>query len=134
MYCDSMSISSVVRSAFTNMKSICKNVRLCALKYGIGEGDVGCWRFSKEFFDQRFIYGMPRKIFAWKNFACDAIALREGLLWLGSYDSALSKEEFFPLLTLLRIIDAIDVAGFISIFIISFFLRCCACLYEFNNK
>jgi len=68
-----------------------KNARLRALKYGIGEGDVGCWRFSEECFVQRFIYGLPREVFAWSNFA--SIALRGGLPWLGSYDSALSKEE-----------------------------------------
>jgi len=42
MYCNSTFISSVVWSAFTNMNCpISKNVRLCALKYGIGEGNVG---------------------------------------------------------------------------------------------
>jgi len=42
MLCNSTFISSVVRSAFTNMNSpIGKNVRLCALKYVIGEQDVG---------------------------------------------------------------------------------------------
>jgi len=95
MHCNSTFISSVVRSAFTNMNSpIGKNVRLCSLKYSIGEGDVRCWRFNKEFFVQRFIYGLPREVFAWSKFACQAIALRERLLWLGSYDSALSKEQF----------------------------------------
>jgi len=49
MHCHSTFISSVVRFAFNNMNShIGKSVRLCALKYGFGEGDVGCWRFSKE--------------------------------------------------------------------------------------
>jgi len=43
---------------------------------------------------QRFIYGLPWEVYAWSNFACDDIALGEGLLWLGSYDSALSKDEF----------------------------------------
>jgi len=39
MHCNSTFISSVVRSAFSNMNSpIGMNVRLCALKYGIGEG------------------------------------------------------------------------------------------------
>jgi len=65
---------SVLRSAFTNINSpIGKNVRLCALKYGIGVGDVGCWSFSKEVFVQRFIYGLPREVFAWSNFACEAL-------------------------------------------------------------
>jgi len=50
---------------------------------------------NKEFVVQRFTYGLRREVFAWSIFACEAIALREGLLWLGSYDSALSKEEFF---------------------------------------
>jgi len=36
-------ICSAVRSAFANINSpIGNNVRLCALNYGIGEGDVGC--------------------------------------------------------------------------------------------
>jgi len=38
------------------------------------------------------IYGLPQ-VFVWLYFACKAISLREGLLWLGSYDTALSKEE-----------------------------------------
>jgi len=42
VYALSTFINSVVRSAFTIMKSIGKNVGLCALKYGIGERDVGC--------------------------------------------------------------------------------------------
>jgi len=75
-----------------------KNVRLCALKYGNGWGDAGFWRFSKEFFVQRFIYGLPRKVSAWSKFACEAIAPRDGLLWLGSYDSAIPKEEFSPII------------------------------------
>jgi len=59
-------ISSIVRSAFTNMKScIGKNVRLCALKYAIGEGEFECWKFSEEFFVQRFIYGLPLEVFVW---------------------------------------------------------------------
>jgi len=42
MHCNAKFISSVVRSAFTNMNyPIGKNVRLYATKYGIGEGDVG---------------------------------------------------------------------------------------------
>jgi len=41
MHCNSTFISSVVSSVFTNMNySIDKNVRLCALKYGIDEEDV----------------------------------------------------------------------------------------------
>jgi len=67
LHCNSMFrlISSVMRSAFTNMNSpIGKNAILCALKYGIGERDVGCWRFSKAFLVQRFIYGLPREVFA----------------------------------------------------------------------
>jgi len=84
MYCNSMFISSVMRSAFTNMSSpIGKNVRLCALNYGIGEGDVGCWRFIKEFFVQHFVTGG----FSWSKFACEAIALREDLPWLGWYEA-----------------------------------------------
>jgi len=43
MYYNSTSISSVVRSAFTNMNaSNGRDARLCALKYGIGEMlDIG---------------------------------------------------------------------------------------------
>jgi len=43
-------ISSVVRSVFTNMNSLIgKSVRLCALKYEIGEVDDGCWSFVRIF-------------------------------------------------------------------------------------
>jgi len=63
MHFNSTYISSIVRSPFTNMNSLIgKNVSLCALKYGNGEGDVGCSRFSKEFFVQHFIYGLPREV------------------------------------------------------------------------
>jgi len=47
------------------------------------------------------------------------------------------RKNFLPLFTILRIIDVIDVARLISIFIISLilvFLRCCTCLYKFSNK
>jgi len=88
-----------VRSTFTNFNSpIGKNLQLCSLKYGFGVGDVGCWSFSKEFAVQRFIYGLPWEIFAWSNFACEVIALRQSLRWLGSYDSALSKGEFLSII------------------------------------
>jgi len=88
-HCNSTFINSVVRSALTNMNStIDRNVRLCALKYGIGEGDVECWRFGKECFVQRFIYGLPREAFAWSKVACEVIAPPEGLLCFSSYDSA----------------------------------------------
>jgi len=61
----------------------------------MGEEDIGCWRFSiRNFLFSHFIYGMRREVITWSHFACDAIAVREGLLWLGSYDSALSKAEF----------------------------------------
>jgi len=73
-----------------------KNVRLCALKYGIGEGNVGRWTFCRGFFCSVLIYGLPRYVIAWSKCACEAIALRRGgLLWLGSYDSAFLKKEFF---------------------------------------
>jgi len=36
-------------------------------KYYIGEGDVGCWRFSKDYFVQRFIYGLPREVFIYSS-------------------------------------------------------------------
>jgi len=93
MHCNSTFISSVVRSTFTNMNSpINKNVRLCAFLTLVREMlDVGG---LEGMFVQGFMYGFSREVFAWSNFACDAIALREGLLWLGSYDSALSKEKF----------------------------------------
>jgi len=39
-----------------------KNMRRCALKYGIGEGDIECWRFSKEFVVQGFIYDLTREV------------------------------------------------------------------------
>jgi len=54
---------------FNVMPRKSKNMRLFALKYGMGEGDVGCWRFSNESCVQRFIYGLPWEVFAWSNFA-----------------------------------------------------------------
>jgi len=41
--------------------------------------DVG--GLVRQFIVRRFIYGLPREVYA-----CEAITLREGLLWLGSYD------------------------------------------------
>jgi len=59
-------VSTVVRSAFTEMNSpIGKNLRLCALKYGICEGDAGCWRFFGECFVRGFI-SLPQEIFVWR--------------------------------------------------------------------
>jgi len=79
---------------YTNINSpIGKNVSLCALKYGTAEGDVGCWKFSQEILFSASFMVCHWRFLAWSNFACEAIALRGGLLWLGSYDSALSKEE-----------------------------------------
>jgi len=47
LHCYSTFICSVVRSTCTNMNSPeGKNVRLSALKYGIGGGAVGRWKFS----------------------------------------------------------------------------------------
>jgi len=33
------------------------------------------------------------RIFAWLNYVCETIALRDGLLWLGLHGSAILKEE-----------------------------------------
>jgi len=74
------------------------------LKYGIGEGDVGCWRFRREFLCGAF-YGLPWEVYSRSNFSCKAIVLHEGLLKLGSYDTTVSKEEFSSLLTILRVND-----------------------------
>jgi len=96
---------------FTNMNSpIGKNVRLrvSALNNGIGEGDVGCRRYSVEYFVRHFIYGLPRQVSAWSKCACEATALREGLLWLGSYTTLRYRKKYLlPLFTrpIFRIID-----------------------------
>jgi len=43
------------------------------------------------------------RFFAWSNFVCEAFALREGLLWLGSMTPHYRRKNFLSLLTLLLI-------------------------------
>jgi len=47
-------------------------------------------------FSESFMVAMGG--FCMVDFACEALALREGLLQLGSYDSILLKEEFSPII------------------------------------
>jgi len=109
-----------VRSAFTNMNSpIGKNVRLCALRYGIGEGDFVVGGLVRTFLVS-FIYGLPREVFAGSKSACEAIALHEGLLWRTNLHYR--SKNLLPLLTILLVFDVNDVARLISIFIISLIL------------
>jgi len=108
-----------VRSAFTYVNSpIGKNVRLCGLKYGIGEGDVVCWRFSKELCVQCFIYGLPRDFVCMVELCVRVHCSTWGLAvpWFIGL-CIIGGIIFFPLLTLLRIIDVIDAARFITILI-----------------
>jgi len=64
-----------------------KNVRRCALKYGIGEGDVGCWGFRISYV-----------LFGALSMVCHGRFLRGRILHARSllhmYNSVLSKEEF----------------------------------------
>jgi len=62
-------------------------------------------------------YRLPREAFAWLNFACEVIALREGLMWLVTLHYR--RKHFLSLLTILRFTDVTDVSRIISICIIN---------------
>jgi len=84
---------------------------------------------------QRFIFGLPREVFACSNFACETFAVYVSACRdLVRTTLHCRRKNFLPLLTILWIIDVIDVARFISIFIISLILFFVRCLHVCTNS
>jgi len=86
---------------------------------------------------RRFIYGLPREVFAWSNFSCDAIAIyvraRCGLVRTTLH---YQRKYVLRLLTILRNTYVTDIARNISIFIISLipYFMLLVYVYKFNNR